>query len=140
MIALPLFWFAPFLIYFFYNRPLKTVLLWALAAGVALDLSTPSLHFGIIPLIMVINTGFWVGQKQHFYADSLSTFPLLTALFSLTYTLMLAIASGIPMTLSWFATDLIAMPLADALLAFTTLTFPLIIWGPKRRRGEDYFL
>jgi hypothetical protein len=140
MVSLPLFWFAPFLIYFFYKKPFKSVLLWALSAGVVLDLVTPSLHFGIIPLIMIANTWFWYGHKKHFFIDSLSTFPLLTALFSFTYTLMLAVASGIPVTFSWFMTDLVLMPLADGLLAFLTLTVPLILWGPKRRRGEEYFL
>ena len=139
-VSLPIFWFAPLLVYFFYKKPLSEALVWTFVAGICLDLIHPALRFGITPLFMLITTLVLYEQKRHFFFDSLTTFPLMTLLYSLIFTLLLALWVQPPLTLSWAISDLVLMPLLDASAAFISITLPLMLLGPIRRKGEDYFL
>lgn len=114
--------------------------MWTLSAGIFLDLMSPGTRFGLFSLIMLIATWVLYGRKQRFFFDSLSTFPIMSALYSALVYLMLGIATQVPLSTSWMLSDLILMPLLDAFVAFIGITLPLWILGPKRRKGEEYFL
>ena len=131
--------FSPFLVFIFYRDSLMKALAWSLAAGFVLDLFAYGLHFGFLPVAFALSTLLLYDKKRHFFYDNLSTYPIMTALFSSLSTLILALLSSIPLSLSWAASDLVLMPLLDALFAFILYTVPFVIWGPKRRRGEEYF-
>lgn len=96
-------------------------------------------HFGWLPLTLVATTFFLYDKQKHFFRDNFSTYPIMTFLFSLLSTLLLALILRLPLTLSWISTDLLLMPFLDGAFAFLFYTLPITFWGPKRRRGEEYF-
>ena len=84
-------------------------------------------------------------QKRHFFADSLSTLPVMTFLFSSLSSFFLGILLyNIELinifSWRWIATDLLLMPLVDAAYAFCLFILPPLLIGKPRRKGKDYFL
>lgn len=132
--------YAPFLVFIFYRCSKIEALWWSLACGLVLDLISPHTTLGMFAIIYVFSTSILYDRKQHFFIDYLSTFPLMTFLYSITSTLVCALWVQIPISIPWIFSDLILLPLGDAVIAFTCYTLPYLRFGPKRRRGEDYFL
>lgn len=131
--------FSAFLVFIIYKESLTSALTWAIFAGFILDLTAYSLHFGFLPLSLALTTLLLYDKKRHFFLDSLTTFPIMTTLFSSLSTLLLALFAQIPLSLNWIASDIILMPLLDGIAAFLVYTLPFIYFGTKRRRGEEYF-
>lgn len=132
--------FTPFLVYIFYRCSKGEALGWSLGCGLILDLLSPHTTLGLFATNYVSVTALLYDRKQHFFIDNLSTFPLMTFIYSSLSTLILALFVQVPLSLPLIATDFILLPLADALIALICYTLPYMYLGPKRRRGEDYFL
>ena len=81
-------------------------------------------------------------QKQNFFYDSVSTYPILTFLLSMLQTLLLVAftAFRIPLSLPFIWNDLILYPLLDSLIAFVMFTIPQFAWGPPVKKGKDFFI
>ncbi len=140
-----LMFFAPFLIVTFYQRPLKICLLWALFLGLLIDLLSSYHRFGITAFNYVLCAFILYPQKRHFFADRLSTLPLMTFCFStlslfVHYLIQQAFEKPLPFSWHWMATDAIIMPLFDAANAFIFYIAPAVLIGGRPRRGKDYFL
>ena len=139
-----LFFFAPFLIILYYQKPLTTCLWGAMLCGLVLDLLSTRTHFGLYALNYALTTLVLYPQQRHFFGDNLSTLPLMTYFFSFLSTLLqslLMYTFGSPFLISWhwiFA-DLFLMPLCDSAYAFICFILPWKLFGPPQRKGSDYF-
>lgn len=136
--------FAPFLIIGCYQKSLPKCLWLAFLCGVILDLLSSNPHFGLYSLDFCLTLMLLYPQRRNFFADNLSTLPIMTFFFGAVSSLIMAIllysvemrniASG-----PWMITDVILMPAFDACYAFVCFILPGIVLGKPRRRGKDYF-
>lgn len=143
--ALRLFNFVPFLIIMIYQKPLIICLWGALSCGLFVDLFASEPYFAMHGLNYAIMVALFYQLKTYFFADSLSTLPLMTFLFSAFSTLLhltLYYAFGISFSLSWewVQTDLLLMPFLDSIYAFTVFIMPFFLFGKKQRKAKDYFM
>jgi rod shape-determining protein MreD len=141
---LRLLFLVPFLILAIYQLPLLQCIRIAFLIGLFLDLLSSEAHLGLYALSFCLTTFALYPQKRHFFADSLSTLPVMTFLFSSFSSLMLgALLYNIELinifSWRWVAADLLVMPLADALYAFCCFILPALLFGKPQRKGKDYF-
>ena len=117
-----LLFFAPYLVLVFYKRS-RFVSLWcAIGCGLVIDLLSSSPHFGLTALNYTLASWILYGQTLNFFEDKVFTLPLMTAFFAIlstiiSVTIAFFFAEPIHLSLHWLLTDLIAMPLFDALYA-----------------------
>lgn len=140
-----LFFLIPFLITAIYQKSNLACLWYAFFCGLILDAAISQERFGLYALNYTIAMALLYPQKQHFFADSPSTLPIMTALFSMIATLIQAILMhglerDLSISWSWLVTDLLIMPLLDGLFAFTLFVLPFALFGKKQKRGRDYFV
>jgi len=137
--------FAPFLIMACYKKKLQNCLWMAFICGLILDLLSSNARLGIHAFNYCLTLMVLYPQKRNFFADSLSTLPIMTFLFSTISTFfMVIVLYSLEMinmlSWQWIATDLLLMPAADAIYAFCCFIAPALLFGRPRRRGKDYFL
>lgn len=133
--------FIPLIVFYFYRLDRYTILWLGFFAGLFYDLlafDAPFIHI----LSYTIAIYILYPQKQNFFIDSISTYPILTFFLSSLQTLLLVAFNGfeIPLTLPFIWNDLILYPLGDSLIAFFLFTLPQIAWGPPVKTGKDYFI
>lgn len=139
-----LIFFSPFLIILFYQSSYLACLWSALLCGIIIDLLSSDMRLGLYGIIFCLTTALLYNQKRNFFADSLSTLPIMTYLFSLIFTIIQALSLYILekesiLSWKWILTDLVFMPGLDALYAFIVFILPAIFFGKMPRRGKDYF-
>lgn len=137
--------FAPFLIIAFYKKNLASSLWMALTCGLILDLLSSQPRLGIHALTFCFSLAVLYPQKRNFFADSLSTLPIMTFLFAVISSLVMAvllysIETKNVLSWEWLIADLLIMPAADATYAFCCFILPALLFGKRIRRGKDYFL
>lgn len=141
---LKLMFFAPFLIFVFYHQCQISALWLALAAGLIIDLLSANTRLGFYALTYCLTTWILYKQKQHFFADSLSTLPIMTFLFaSLSTTIQVGLLSvfgqSIELSGNWILNDLLWLPLQDALYAGIAFTIPCLFLPKTQRRQTLVF-
>lgn len=139
-----LYFFAPYLIILLYKRPFIKCLWGALFCGLIVDLLSSYQHLGIHSLNYVLSILLIYKQRRHFFADSPTTLPIMVYLFSALSTaiqlpLLYIFEHKLPITVDWVRTDLLFMPVLDAVIAFSLYILPFWLFGKRSRRGEDYF-
>lgn len=105
-----------------------------------MDLMGSHLHLGIYGLTYYLTTLILFKQRRFFFDDSLTTLPIMTALFSAISTVVLVITlffleGGVPLSWNWVYTDLIAYSLIDACYAFLCFQAPSLLmqlWAQKK--------
>lgn len=122
--------FAPFLILCFYRKTFLSSLWIALLSGLIIDILSAGAPLGIHATNYCLVTWLLYKQRLNYFEDSLSTLPILTGFFAITSTLvqvalMSFMDSSIPLSWQWVKSDLIKMPLWDALYALIWFTIPL---------------
>ncbi len=134
-------YFAPFLIVVIYKNSKLRSLGLAFSTGLILDLFSTLPHFGLLSLNYTLTMAWIYNLQRHFFADSLTTLPIMTFLFcsissAILAALMFAIEGVNIVSKDWIAIDLILMPLLDAAYAFTFFILPpfLISRLLKKRR------
>ena len=137
--------FSAFLVIAFYKKTLVKCLWFALICGLIIDLLSTQPRLGIYALGYSLTTILLYSQRRHFFADSLSTLPLMCVFFSILSTVFMIFLNyfmEFNMTLSWgwILTDLLIMPFADGLFAFICFILPPLLLGKRPKRGRDYFL
>jgi len=128
-----------------YQKRLQTCLWYAFAGGLILDLLSSSPRLGMYAFAFCTASLVLYPQRRNFFADSLSTLPIMTFAFSSLSTLVLAtlfyvIEMQNMFSGKWIFTDLIAMPVADGAYAFVVFVLPALLFGKRIRRGKEYFL
>ena len=129
-----LLFFAPCLVIFYYQRSLLASLWASLICGFIVDTLSCTPQFGIYALNYCLCTAFLYPQKRNFFADSISTLPLMTLLFSLLSTTIDGIFNIYSLSWHWFVTDFFLMPFGDALYALCIFLLPSV------RFKEEYSL
>ncbi len=117
----------------------------AFFCGVIVDLLASYTRFGLYSLNYCATIALLYPQRRNFFADSISTLPLMTFFFALISTLIMAIILySIEMrnvfSWAWALTDLLIMPAADGGYAFLVFILPALLFGKRQRSGKDYFL
>ncbi len=143
--SLRLIFFAPFLIILYYNKSYTTCLWAALACGLVMDILSSTMRLGLYGIDYCLTTWLLYSQRRHFFADNLSTLPIMTFFFSVLSTLIQLFLTnifeqGISISWNWAATDLIYMPAIDAFYAFIVFILPSVLFGRRQLRGKDYFI
>lgn len=140
-----LMFFAPFLIILYYQKSYAYCLWGAIFCGLLLDLLAFKTPLGFYALTYASTTTLLYGQQRHFFADVLSTMPLMTLFFSILATLFQSILLYILQGIIWFSwqwvlTDVIIFPIVDAAFAFFVFILPYRLLGKKPRKSSEYFL
>lgn len=130
----------PFLILAIYKRSFFHCLWFALCCGFLLDLFSPNLRLGTYACCYTLAMVIVYKQKRHFFADTLSTMPIMVFLFSSLSSLFLIPFEGISFSWSLIITDLIIYPILDATYGFSIYVLPFWIFGKRQLKGEDYFM
>ncbi|NGX62065.1 MAG: hypothetical protein K940chlam9_01558 [Chlamydiae bacterium] len=128
----PLLYFAPYLVVCFYQLSFTHTLFRSLGCGVLVDLFSSNPHFGLHSLVYFLVSAALYHQKQNFFADKLSTVPIMTTFFSLLSTLLFLVArffSSSPLHLSWrgVMTEFFALPLLEGTYALLVFSLPFCL-------------
>lgn len=146
VLFLPIFWpaarltfFAPYLIFSYYQRPFQRSMWISFGCGIIMDLLTPLPRFGLYSLNYCLTTLLLYSKKRHFFEDSLTTLPFMAFFFSFISTLiqvclLTVFAEGISLSWGWMLTDIAFYPLIDAVYAFVCFTVPFIMFRSVRRK------
>lgn len=137
--------FAPFIVLMFYKKSYVACLWISLFCGVIMDLLSAHTPIGIHAINYCMVSWILYGQKRNFFEDSLSTLPILTALFAacsiiLQTALMSFMDNPILISWQWFKEDLIKISLWDAFYAFVWFTVPSLFLPRTAKRRESIFL
>ncbi len=137
--------FAPFLA-LLYNKKSFSSSLWISAlCGLSLDLLSSERLLGLYALSYSLTTLLAFKQKRHFFEDkplALSLFTLLISVIStLCQILLISIFDrSLPLSGKLFLTDIILMPMVDALYAFLWFSCPMMLYLHIQRVGWRAFL
>lgn len=141
--SLRLHFFAPFLIILIYKKN-RTFCLWtAFICGTIFDLFGSYQHLGLWAFNYCLTIWILYPQKRNFFEDRLSTLPIMTLLFSFLSTffqilLLETFESHLSLSFTWVLSELLFMPLMDALYAFLLFTLPsFFLFKPNK---HEYFL
>lgn len=119
----PLLFFSPLLVWTAYRTSLFTTLWIAFSCGLAIDLLSSYALFPLHAIAYSVSALLICRLRLRFFEDRLSTLPLLTIICSIALTLsqliLLALSQKIPsLSWRWAMTDLILLPMLDALYGF----------------------
>lgn len=137
---LRIFYFAPFLILASYNKS-KIACLWlAIICGLIVDLLSAQHRLGIYALNYCLTIMILYSQKQHFFEESLSTFPIMTYFFVVISTLtqvgiLYIFGKGFSLSWEWIKDNLFFLPLLDSFYAALAFTFPYLSF-PKMSKTK----
>jgi hypothetical protein len=143
--ALHLTYFAPLLVISCYIFEKITCLWLALGIGLILDLYGSHEPFALLAAVYCVSCWLLYTAKPLFFEDSLSTIPILTALFSMISTIIYAFALSFfsgnhPLSLEWMVSDVLLMSLVDAIYAVLWIGIPLRFFPRTLRRPDNYIL
>lgn len=133
----PLLFFSPFLVILYYQRSFLNSLWWSLSCGLILDFLSSSAHVGIFSANYVLTTFILYHQQRNYFADSFSTLPLMIFLFSCLSTIIQVVAlftfgKGFIFSQYWIFTDLLLMPILDAIYGTCCFVIiPSILFYPR---------
>jgi cell shape-determining protein MreD len=139
-----LFAFSPFLA-ILYNRLNFQKSLWSASlCGLMIDLLSAEFALGLYALNYCLTTLLLFNQKKHFLEDkplALSLFTMLISIVStvLQWLLMCIFERGLPLSTKLLLTDLIAMPLLDAVYAYVWLSCPMMLYLHIKKIGWRAF-
>lgn len=134
-----LFYFIPFLIVTFYQCSYVRSLWLSLFCGALVDIFSVHSFFGMNALTYTLTTAVLYPQRRYFFADRLTTLPLMTGLFSLISTGLLVFCVEVLegqklVTWSFIYTDFMVMPLYDTVYALAIVTLPQSLYRMARQR------
>lgn len=131
-------WLVPAVVMSWYRRPRIHALWMALACGLATDLVGTHPRFGTGALSYVASTVILYRYRSNFFEDSLSTFPILTGLFSACAGLLFALFNGkLQLSGAWIFSDLMLYPLIDAAYCAVAITLPLAWLGSRKQESPS---
>jgi hypothetical protein len=144
MPGIKLFYFVPFLIVMYYQFSFIGSLWASLACGVIIDCLSVHIFFGLTAFVYCLTTLFLYRHRTYFFADRITTLPIMTYLFSTYATLLLMATSSIfekKQLISWtlIYSDLIVMPALDGLYALIFFVVPFKLFGKGQYSRKNSF-
>lgn len=136
---LALMFFAPFIVITYYYKDKISCLWLSLVCGLIIDLLSDNNRLGVYALNYCLTTFILYRQKYHFFEDNLTTFPIMTFLFSCFSSLLQALllylfGKGIIFSWDWFKLDIILFPFIDSLFAALCFTLPFFLLPKPLKR------
>lgn len=125
--------FAPFFALLFMRKSFLSCLWISTLCGLLVDLLNAKFHFGFCALNFCLTTLLIYTQKRNFFEDRLFSLSCFTALISAVSSLIQLIFLALfekhfPFKLQLLFTDLLLMPVVDALYGFFWFTCPMKIY------------
>jgi rod shape-determining protein MreD len=113
--------------------------------GLLLDFLSSSSFLGLNVTSYCAATALLYPQRRNFFADNVSTLPLLTFFSAVSLTMLQLILTyiferHILITLEWAITNIVLFPLFDSMYAFAVFLLPSMLFGKRRRYGNDFFM
>lgn len=136
-------YFAPAIIIALYKlRPIRA--LWfAFFSGLILDLFDNSLKFGLQGMNHTLTAALLLRFRSYFFSDTLSTLPIMTALFcsfsSIFFIFFLNINESAFTLFEWLFKTSFLNPLIEAVLNFSLFCLPVVLFGKNRPSPSEYF-
>lgn len=136
-----LMYFVPFLIILFYQKSFSTSLWIAFFCGLFIDLLSSQSPFGFYACNYTITSAIVFHQKRNFFADHLTTLPIMTFFFSCVLTLLqvfflIIFGTRVSLSIQWLFLDLLLMPIFDALFALIWfILIPMSFQKKSHRRA-----
>lgn len=139
-----LLFFAPVIIITYYQKSYLASLWTSCLCGIVQDLLSAQTHFGLYACSYTAATSLLYYQRYYFYADSITTLPIMTFFFSalsamVQWGLVYAFEPNISISWKWIFTDVVYMPVLDCLYGFFVFVFFNLCFGKRSRKGSDYF-
>ncbi len=130
-------YFAPFMIILLYQQTRLFCLWAALVVGTVLDILSDHSNLGLHAIAYALAVFLLYGQRFHFFADSLTTLPIMTFFFAMlsttAYALLLYLFEHRDLfSFAWIFSDLFMMSAGDALYAW--ILFVLPVWYMARTK------
>lgn len=136
-----LMYFVPFMIILFYQKNFAYCLWCAFFCGLFIDLLSIQPPFGFYACNYTLATAIIYPQKRNFFADHLSTLPIMSFLYSCTATgleviFLYIFGARMYLSLQWIGVDFILMPACDALFGFLLfILLPISLQKKPKRRA-----
>jgi rod shape-determining protein MreD len=132
-----IFYFAPFLITYFYQNSFLASTWIACGCGLIVDLLSDQ-RFGINATVYVLSTCIVYRQKQYFFPDRLLTLPIMVYIFTFVSTFLLGLMGYLERGEGFklASIDLFYLPLMDFFYAFILFTVPPYLFRQRRRKGR----
>ncbi len=107
-----------------------------------MDLFASRWRLGIHVVTYCLTTVVLYRGKAHFFEDKISTLPTMTLLFAVISTLIETVllgvfSSGLPFSWGWTATDLVLLPVADAIYAMAWFSLPAYLLRRRPSRFDN---
>ncbi len=139
-----LFAFSPFLALLYNNTSFIKSLWMASLCGLIIDLLSSEFRFGVHALNYCLTTLLLYKQKKHFIEDKALALSLFTVIISIVSTplqffLISTFGRALPLSGKLILTDLMIMPVADAVYAFLWFTCPLKLYAHIKKIGWKAF-
>jgi len=134
------------LLVFFYNRFSFAKALWISAlCGLGIDLLSSEFRLGLHALEYSLVTFALYHQKKHFFEEKPLAFSLFTILISVVATivelcLIAVFDKPLPLSEKLLVTDLVILPLIDALYAFVCFSLPIRFYLHVKKVGWSTLL
>jgi len=137
---LRLHFFSPFLAMSYMHSSLLASLWLSALAGLVIDCMNSQLRFGSFAAIYSIVALITLSKKRHFFSEKLFSLSILSLVVSILITLvhsfiLFSTSSGFTVSLKFFFTDFLLMPLIDAFYAFLWFTLPFKFYDQVKKRG-----
>lgn len=131
-------YFAPLLIFLFYNVSFISILWIATLLGFFQDLFSSS-FFGINAILYLIATLVLYKEKR-FFNDKPINLSIFTMVFSIVFSFLTPILffifdKKINLSITWILTDIIIYPILDGIWAFIFFAMPLLFFDNFRKIG-----
>lgn len=138
-------WLAPVLVVSWYQKDYVGALWYSMCCGLLVDLIEPQQRFGFHAINYTAVTALLYGRRRQFFADRISTMPVMTLFFSATSTLIAMLLWNLftknnAFSVLWLATDVIAMSACDALYAFLIFSLPYMFIIGRNKKRRHHFL
>jgi hypothetical protein len=135
-----LFHFSPFFAYLYHRAPLHKAIWIATLAGLLLDLLSGEARLGYYALTACGTTLLLQGRRLHFFEDKPISLALLTWCISLVFTgvqwtLCLFWGAKLSLSLALVGTDLLVLPVCDALYGLALIYTPLLLITQVQKKG-----
>ncbi len=136
---------SPLIVTALYQMKWNRFLWFGLWIGIFLDLLSSDYPIGFHGASFVVTCVGLSSLKHHFFSDSISTLPIMTAFASLFQSLTTAMLAPFfdlssRFSIAWIFSDLICMPIVDGVISFLYFTIPLLLFQSRSRRTQDYFV
>ncbi len=137
-----LIYYSPFLVILFFNTTYPKTLWLASLAGLTIDLLS-STTFGINAINYTLTAALLYRFKQ-FFNDKPINLSIFTLIVSVVYSilqilLLFIFDKGILISWGWIVTDLLFMPLLDALYAFIWFSCPIILYEKTKKITKNNY-